>query len=149
MAKKESKTMRLFQYLVSKDQKTKYLKLNDNPKASKKEKAMIKALKKLLGSDVLYINLFDDKFRKKFKVPKFVKGTVALVEKDEDEDDEDDEDEEEDEDQDDDDDDDEDEDDEDEDDEDDDGDEEDESDDDDEDDDDEDDSNDDDEDDED
>lgn len=94
MAKKESKSLRLFQYLVSKDGNTKYLKLNDNPKASKKEKAMIKALKKLLGSDVLYINLFDDKFRKKFKVPKFVKGTVALVEKDEDDDDDDDEDDE-------------------------------------------------------
>ena len=95
MAKSSSNGIRLFQYLVSKDGETKYLKLNDNPKASKKEKAMIKALKKLLGSDVLFINLFDDKFRKKHKIPKFVKGSVSLSEPKEEDDDEDDEDEDE------------------------------------------------------
>lgn len=98
----KSKSLRLFQYLTSKDGETKYLKLNDNPKASKKEKAMIKALKKILGKDgVMYINLFDDRFRKKYKVPKFVKGSVSVPDPDREEDDDEDEDEEEDEDQDD------------------------------------------------
>ena len=94
-SKKSSKPKRnmgrIGQYLVSKNKKTKYIKLGTGPKSSKEEKALVKKLISVLGTDVLFVNLFDEDFKEKFNVPEFVKGSLSvdLDAKDVDSDDED------------------------------------------------------------
>lgn len=76
MAKIE--TVSIGQYLVSKDGKTKYLKLEANPKGDEATKKLVKDLIAVLGGDVIYVNLHDLEFREKYKIPDFVKGRINV-----------------------------------------------------------------------
>lgn len=94
-SKKSSKPKRnmgrIGQYLVAKNGKTKYIKLSTHTKSTKEEKALVKKLIALLGTDVLFVNLFDSDFKDKYDIPEFNKGniTVDLDAKDVDSEDED------------------------------------------------------------
>ena len=91
------KTVQIGQYLVSKDKKTKYLKQSARDKNGPKAAALVKKLVKLLGSEVIFVNLYDQEFKDKYKIQDFVKGTIQvsadalnkIEEEDEDEDQED------------------------------------------------------------
>ena len=85
---------RIGQYLVAKNGKTKYIKLSTHDKSTKAEKALVKKLIAVLGTDVLFVNLFDADFKEKYDIPDFNKGNISvdLDAKDVDSDDEDDED---------------------------------------------------------
>ncbi len=74
----KKETLRVAQYLVSKDGRTKYLKFSYADNAAQATKDMVEAIKTALGSDVLYINLFDSDFKEKYNVPDFVKGSVSV-----------------------------------------------------------------------
>lgn len=100
--KKDSNFLNIGQYKVAKNKKTKYIELGVSPKASKEQKSLMKKLIALLGSNILFVNLFDADFKDEYDIPDFVKGSISVNldsnEDDEDEDDdEDDEDDEEDE----------------------------------------------------
>jgi hypothetical protein len=84
MAKKK-KTVNIMDYLVAKDGKTKYLKIQCSPKADDETKKLVEDLKALIGGDVLFVNLFDDKFREEYEIPDFAKGKIALPSKEENE----------------------------------------------------------------
>ncbi len=90
-SKKDSNFLTIGQYLVAKNGKTKYLKLGTSPKADKEKRLAVKKLIAALGTDIIYINIFDEKFKKKYKVMDFVKGSASInldaeLENDEDED---------------------------------------------------------------
>lgn len=91
---------RIGQYLVAKNGKTKYIKLSTHDKSTKAEKVLVKKLVALLGTDVLFVNLFDADFKEKYNIPDFSKGSISvdLDAKDVDSDDEDEDDSEDDED---------------------------------------------------
>jgi hypothetical protein len=75
--KKKNKSVNIADYLVGKNG-TKYLKIQCSPKADAKTKKLVDDLKKLLGTDVLYVNLFTDDFREQYGIPDFSKGRIAL-----------------------------------------------------------------------
>lgn len=66
------------QYLVAKNKKTKYIKLEASPKADKEVKSLVKKLVALLGTDVLFVNLMDEDFKDKYDIPDFVKGRISV-----------------------------------------------------------------------
>lgn len=76
MAKKQE-TIRVAQYLLSKDKKTKYLKFGYGPKADQATREMVDRLIEVLGTDRLYINIFDEDFKAQHKIQDFVVGSVA------------------------------------------------------------------------
>lgn len=76
MAKQE--TLRVAQYLVSKNGETKYLKFDYGPNADQATKDAVEAIKKAIGGDILYVNVFDEEFKEKYNVPDFVKGSVSM-----------------------------------------------------------------------
>lgn len=76
MAKQE--TLRVAQYLLSKDEKTKYLKFGYGENATKETKDKVDAIVKALGTDILYVNLFDDDFKAQHNIPDFVKGGISV-----------------------------------------------------------------------
>lgn len=101
-SKSDSNFLNIGQYKVAKNKKTKYIELGVSPKASKEEKALMKKVIALLGSNILFVNLFDNDFRDEYDIPDFVKGSISVnldsdEDEDEDEDDEEDEEDEEDE----------------------------------------------------
>lgn len=75
---KKNQFVNIANYNVAKDGKTKYLKIECSPKADAKTKKLVEDLKKLLGTDVLYVNLYDEKFRQDYGIPDFAKGRIAL-----------------------------------------------------------------------
>lgn len=80
------------QYLVAKNKKTKYIKLEASPKADKAVKLLVKKLIAALGTDIMFVNLVSDDARDKYEIPDFVKGRISVdmdAEDDSDEDDED------------------------------------------------------------
>jgi hypothetical protein len=76
MAKKE--TVNIGNYLLAKDGKTKYLKLEAAPKATDETKKLVKDLIEVLGTDMIYVNLFDADFKSQYKIPDFAKGRIAV-----------------------------------------------------------------------
>jgi hypothetical protein len=71
-------TVSIAEYLVAKNGVTKYLKLAAKPNADDKTKKLVADLIALLGTDVLYVNLFDNEFRAKFNIPDFSKGRITV-----------------------------------------------------------------------
>ena len=90
-SKKKGNFARIGQYLIAKSG-TKYIKLDAGPKADKETKALIKKVVAALGSDVLFVNIFDDDFREKYNIPDFNKGSISVNLDSEEQDDSDDED---------------------------------------------------------
>jgi hypothetical protein len=76
MAKVE--TIKVAQYLLSKDGKTKYLKFGYGPNADKATVDMVEGIKAALGTDRLFVNLFDDDFRAEYNIQDFVKGNITV-----------------------------------------------------------------------
>ena len=78
MANDKDKFMNIGSYLLAKDGKTTYLKLEAAPKADEATKKLVEDLKKVVGGDVIYINRYDEEFRTKYSIPAFVKGRVSV-----------------------------------------------------------------------
>jgi hypothetical protein len=66
------------QYKVSKNKKTKYIELYASDKAPKEVRVLVKKLISLLGSKILYVNIFDDEFREQYNIQSFVKGSIRV-----------------------------------------------------------------------
>jgi hypothetical protein len=75
---KEKKTMAIGQYLLAKDGKTKYIKFSTHDGAPPEVKKKVKAIIEALGTDVVYVNLFDAEFREKYDIPDFAKGRIVV-----------------------------------------------------------------------
>jgi predicted ATP-grasp superfamily ATP-dependent carboligase len=75
MAKTE--TVKVAQYLVAKDGKTKYLKFEASPKADQATKDLVAKIVAVLGGNILYVNMFDEEFRAKYNIQDFVKGNIS------------------------------------------------------------------------
>lgn len=89
--KSESNFINIGQYKVSKNKKTKYIELGCGKNAPKDVKRLIKKLEELMGTNVLFVNLFDPDFKEEYDIPDFVKGSISInPDSDRDEDDEDD-----------------------------------------------------------
>jgi hypothetical protein len=73
----EKKFLRVAQYLVAKDGKTKYLKFEASPNADAQTKKLVGDIIKALGGNVLYINIFDEAFKSKHNIKSFVKGSAS------------------------------------------------------------------------
>ncbi len=74
----KKKTVRVGQYLLAKDGKTKYLKLGCKDDAPAEQKEMVERLIEAIGSDVIYVNIFDQEFKDKYDIQDFVKGSIAV-----------------------------------------------------------------------
>ncbi len=79
MSTKEKKTVAIGQYLVAKDKKTKYIKFSCHDGAPDEVKKKVKAIVAALGTDVVYVNLFDQEFREKYDIPDFAKGRIVVM----------------------------------------------------------------------
>lgn len=79
MAKKQKlETVSIGQYLLAKDGKTRYIKLGASPKADQKTQDLVKRVIQALGTDRLFVNIFDDDFREQYKIAEFVKGRINV-----------------------------------------------------------------------
>ncbi len=78
MSDKKMNTVNIGNYLVAKNGVTKYIKLEAAPKADEKTKKLVADLVALLGTEVLYVNLFDAEFRAKHNIPEFARGRIAV-----------------------------------------------------------------------
>jgi hypothetical protein len=65
------------EYLVAKNGTTKYIKLAAAPNAPEEVKQKVARLIEANGGDILYVNLFDNDFRAKYKIPDFAKGRIT------------------------------------------------------------------------
>jgi len=74
----KQETVKIGSYLLAKNGKTKYLKLEASPKADEATKDLVERLKAALGGDVIYVNVFDDAFKQKHKILDFVKGNISV-----------------------------------------------------------------------
>jgi hypothetical protein len=78
MSKPEKfETVSIGQYLVSK-KGTRYIKLEAKPNADAATKELVRKLAEAIGSDVLYVNMFDEDFRAKHNIPDFSKGRITV-----------------------------------------------------------------------
>ncbi len=75
---KKVETVNIADYLVAKNGKTKYLKIQCSPKADDKTKKLVKDLIALLGTDRLFVNLFTQEFKDEYGIPDFAKGRIAI-----------------------------------------------------------------------
>lgn len=75
-------TVSIGQYLLAKDNKTKYLKLEAKPNADERTKKLVADLIAVLGGDVIFVNLYDQEFKDKYKIRDFVKGRIEVEVKD-------------------------------------------------------------------
>lgn len=74
---KKLETVNIGDYLVAKDGKTKYIKLQCSPKADAATKELVEKLKALVG-DVLYVNMFSAEFKGQYNIPDFAKGRISI-----------------------------------------------------------------------
>lgn len=73
----KKKSLKIGQYLVGKDG-TKYIKLDTYEKAPEEVRKLVKKLVEVLGTDVLFINMIDETFRKKYKIKDFIKANINV-----------------------------------------------------------------------
>lgn len=77
MDNEKKKTLKIAQYLVSKGG-AKYLKFSYGPDADQATKDKVEAVIAALGTDIVFMNVFDADFKAKYNVPEFVKGNVSV-----------------------------------------------------------------------
>lgn len=79
---KKLKTVKIGSYLLAKNGKTKYLKLEAKPKAGPKTKKIVEDLIKALGADTIFVNVYDEDFKQKYGIKDFVKGEIQIADPD-------------------------------------------------------------------
>lgn len=79
---KKLNTVSIGQYLVAKNGTTKYLKIEAKPNADAATKKLVADLIAVLGSDRIFVNLFDAEFKAKYNIQEFVKGRIEVEVKD-------------------------------------------------------------------
>ncbi len=75
----KNNSVNIMDYNVAKNGTTKYLKIQCSPKADAKTKKLVEDLKALLGTDVLFVNLFSQEFKDQYGIPEFAKGRISVA----------------------------------------------------------------------